>query len=110
RHVLHAQGRLADAYRYALAFLAAHADTRIEAHVVADHGHVLERFRAAADQRGALDGVGDLAVLDHVGLAGGEHKLAVGDVDLATAEVDRIQPLLHAGDDLLRVLVAAEHV
>ena len=73
-------------------------------HVVADHRHARQRVGAVADQRRALDRIGDLAVLDHVGLGGGEHELAAGDVHLAAAEVDRVQAVLDRGDDLLRVL------
>ncbi|ABA47973.1 hypothetical protein BURPS1710b_3335 [Burkholderia pseudomallei 1710b] len=110
RHVVEPQRRLADADGHALAFLAAHADARVEPHVVADHAHVLERFRAAADQRRALDRIRDLAVLDHVCLGRREHELAVRDVDLAAAEVHRVQAVLDRFDDLPRVLVAVEHV
>jgi hypothetical protein len=41
--------------------------------------------------------------------AGREHELAVGDVDLTTAEVDRVQALVDRGDDLRRVAIAVEH-
>src|SRR5260221_14556680 len=75
-HAIDAQGRLADAYRHALAFLAAHADTRIELHVVADHGDPVQDLRTVADQGSALDRIGDLAVFDHVGFAGREHEFA----------------------------------
>src|SRR5690242_3421056 len=68
RHLLDAQRRLPDAHRHALTFLPAHADAAIQRHIVADHRHVLERFRPAADQRRALHRIRDLAVLDHVRL------------------------------------------
>src|SRR3569623_112464 len=90
RHAVDAQGRLADAHRHALPFLAAHPDAGIEPHVVAYHRHAVQHLRTIADQRGAFYRIGDLAVLDHVRLARGEHELAVGDVDLAAAEVHRI--------------------
>src|ERR1700751_3726128 len=105
RHLVDTQRRLTDAHRHALAFLAAHADARIELHVVADHADEFERFRPAADQRRALDRVGDLAVFDHVRLGGREHELAVRDVDLAAAEVHRVQTVLHGRDDFLRGFV-----
>src|SRR5262245_38535027 len=73
------QGRLADADGHALAFLAAGADPRIECQVVADHADLGQHVRAVADERGALHGLADLAVLDQVGLGAGEHELAVGD-------------------------------
>ena len=67
-------------------------------------------LRAAADNGGALDRVQDLAVFHPIGFAGGEHKLARGDVHLAAAKVGGVQALLDAGHDFFRVLVAAQHV
>src|SRR5207245_11703687 len=63
----------------------------------------LFRSGAVADERGAFDRVGHLAVLDQVRLGGREHELAVGDVDLAAAEIRGVEAFLHAADDLLRV-------
>src|SRR5260370_3013345 len=110
RSAVDAQRGLAHAHRHALAFLAAGANAAVQAHVVADHGDVLERFRTAAHDGRALDGVLDLAVLDPIGLAGGEHELAAGDIDLAAAEVGGVQALLDRGHDFLRLPVATEHV
>ncbi len=50
------------------------------------------------------------SVLDQVGLGGGEDEFAVGDIDLAAAEVGGVQAFLHAGDDFLRIALAGEHV
>jgi hypothetical protein len=77
-----------------LAFLAAGADAAVELQVVADHADARQHVGAVADQRRALDRRADLAVLDQVGLARGEHEFARGDVDLAAAEIDRVQALL----------------
>src|SRR5437016_306234 len=77
------EGRLADAAGNPLAVLAAGADARIELKVVADHRRLLHDLRPAADQGRALDCGTDLAVLDQVGLGGGEGELARRDVDLA---------------------------
>ena len=52
--------RLAYADGHALPILAARAHTRVEREVVADHGHLRQRIRAVADQRRALDRIGDL--------------------------------------------------
>jgi hypothetical protein len=49
-------GRLADADRHALAFLAAGADAGVEAHVVADHRDAGQHVRAVADQVAPLTG------------------------------------------------------
>jgi len=77
----------------------------VEHHVVADHADLLQHVRAVADQGGALDRGPDLAVLDEIGLGGAEDELARGDVDLAAAEIDGVEPLLDRGQDLLRVAV-----
>src|SRR5262249_7186328 len=94
--------RLADADRHALAVLAAGADALVELHVVADHRDAGERIRPVADQHRALDRRTDLAVLDQVRFGGVEHELARGDVDLAAAEIDRVEPALDRADDLVR--------
>ena len=51
--------------------------------------------RPVADQHRALDRRADLAVLDAVGLGALEHVFARGDVDLAAAEIHRIDAVLH---------------
>src|SRR5688572_11283922 len=102
--------RLADAYRHALTGLAAHADAVVELHVVADHRYPVHGVRAVADQHGALDRLGYLAVLDHVGLGAAEHEFSGRDVHLAAAERDGVDALLHRRDDLFRRLVAGGHV
>src|SRR5579859_656818 len=106
---IHAQRRLADADRDTLAVLTAGADAVVELQVVADHGDLMQRVRAAADQGGTLDRGADPAVLDQVGLGCGEHELAVGDVNLAAAEIDGVEAALHRLDDLVRRMVAAQH-
>src|ERR1035438_4236760 len=103
-----AQRRLADADRHALPFLAANADAGVEPHVVANGTHPRQRVGAVADQRRALDGVQDAAVLDPERLARREHELAASDVDLAAAEVGRVKASFQPGDDLFLRPVAAE--
>src|SRR5262245_2293793 len=68
RDAVHTQGGLADAYRHALAVLAAGADARIELEIVADHRNPVEVGRSVADQHGSLQRLRQLAVLDLVGL------------------------------------------
>jgi hypothetical protein len=68
--------------------------------IVADHGDVFEGFGAVADEGGVADGGGDFAVFDEVGLGGGEDEFAVGDVDLAAAEVDGVEAALDGADDV----------
>jgi hypothetical protein len=45
----------------------------------------------------------NLAGLDHVGLARREHELAVGNIHLAAAEVDRVQTVFDGTNDLFRI-------
>src|SRR3954468_816104 len=104
------QRGLADADRHALPFLAAGADAFVELEVVADHADARQYIGPVADERGALDGRTELAVLDQIGLAGGEHELAGGDIHLAAAEIDGIDTLVHRGDDLTRIGLAGPHV
>src|SRR5690606_13709135 len=65
---------------------------------------------AVADQGRALDRGGNAPVLNQVGLAGGKHELAAGDVQLAAAEVGAVDTLLHRADDLLRLALPGQHV
>jgi len=44
-----AQGRLADANRHALSFLATGANAKVHAHVIADHGHPRQGVRPVAN-------------------------------------------------------------
>src|ERR1700691_330219 len=81
--------RQSHAHRHRLAVLAAYANARVEFEVVTHHRDTSEHVGAVADERRALDRTSHLAVLDQVGLGSREHELAVGDVDLAAAEVDR---------------------
>src|SRR5690606_5165626 len=96
--------------RHALAGLAAHAYAVVELQIVAHHGHAVHGVRAVADQHGALDRLGHLAVLHHVGLGSPEHDFSRGDVHLAAAEGDGIDAALHRGDDLLGRVLALGHV
>ncbi len=101
---------MTDTDRHALPLLAADADTAIQRKVATHHGDLAHRLGAVADQSRALDGGGDLAILDEVGLGGGEDKLAGGDVHLTAAEVGGIDALLHRGDDLGRIVLTRQHV
>src|SRR5207237_4839187 len=100
---VHAQGRLADPDRHALAILAAGADPVIELEVVADHRDLVHRVGAVADQGGALDRRADLAVLDQICFGSGKDELARSDIDAAAAEIDRVEAALDRAHDLLRV-------
>src|SRR6202044_3200191 len=94
----------------ALPRLAAGANALIQCEVIADHRHILQRFRPVADEGCAFDGAGNLPVLDEVGLGGREDELAVSDVDLTTAEVDGVEATFDGLDDVLGHVVAVEHV
>ncbi len=101
---------MADTDRHALPLLAADTNPAIQRKIAAHHGDLAHRLGAVADQGRALDGSGDLAILDEVGLGGGEDKLAGGYVHLAATEVGSINALLHRGDDLGRIVLTRQHV
>ena len=50
----------------------------------------LQHLRAVADEVALAERLGDLAVLDEVGLGHAEHEVAGGGVDLAAAEVGHV--------------------
>src|SRR3984957_319688 len=110
RNTVDAQGGLADADRDALAVLAAGADAVVELEIVPDHRPPVQVGRPVADQHGALDRRADFAVLEPIGFGAFEHVFARSDVDLAAAEIDGVDAVLHRGDDLARVAVAGQHV
>src|ERR1700675_2598523 len=99
RKAVDPERRLADADGHALALFAASADAGIEREIVADHGDPREHVGAGADQRRAFHRISDLAVFDHVRFGRREDELAAGDVDLAAAEIDRVEPALDRRDD-----------
>src|SRR4051794_15967788 len=63
---IYLQGRDSYAYWDGLAVFAAGAHAFVQFQVAANHRHTREDVRAIADQRGILNGSGNLAVLDHV--------------------------------------------
>src|SRR5690606_21981270 len=84
--------------------------TAVQLQVVADHGDAVHHLRTIANQRGAFHRRGDLAVLDEIGLTGGKHELAAGDIHLTAAQIGAVDPLLHRPDDLLRIALPGQHV
>src|SRR5580658_556655 len=103
------QRGLPHAHRDALAVLAADADAGVEGEVVADHGDAGERRGAVADQGGALHRRAQLAVLDQVGLAALEDKLAAGGVDLAAVELGAVDAAVGGRDHVLELVGSAQH-
>src|SRR5580658_5725230 len=51
-----------------------------------------------------------MAVFNQVGFRSRKDKLAVGDVHLAAAKVDGIESTLDGSDDIVRSLVAGQHI
>src|ERR1700693_3725982 len=100
----------ADAHGDGLSVFAAGADAFVEFQIVAHHGDTGEDVGAVADQRGALDGCGHVAVFDEVGLGGGKDKFSAGDIHLAAAEVHRVHAVLDGADDVFRIVLAGKHV
>ena len=107
RQPLNTQRRLADADGHALAFFTADADAFVERHVVTDHGDFGERVGPVANQRSALDRVHQFAVFDLPCFIHGEHEFAVGDIDLAAAEIHGVNAVFDARDDFLRIAITA---
>src|SRR5579875_1200062 len=100
------QRRLTDADGDTLAVLAARTDAGVERKIIADHADAAQIGRPVADQHGALDGRTEPAVLDLVRLGALENIFPRGDVDLAAAEAHRVEPVLHRGNDLFRIMDA----
>src|SRR5512133_3254704 len=100
----------ADTDGHGLAVFAAGAYAFVELQIVADHRYACEDVRAVADQRGAPDGSGDLAIFDHVGFGRPEDKLSVGDIDLSPAEVHSVHTALHGANNVFGIVLAREHV
>src|ERR1700722_11956272 len=98
----------AHAHRHALPVLAARPDAVAHLDVVAEHRDLAQDLGAVADEVHALQGRGDLAVLDEVALGQREDEVAVGDVDLTPAELLRIHPAFHAPEDLLGITLTGE--
>jgi hypothetical protein len=65
-HAVEFDGGDADTHWDALTFFAADPNALIELQVVADHRHVLQRFRTIANERCSANGCGYLAVLDQI--------------------------------------------
>src|SRR5215472_1631537 len=110
RHAVQFERGDTDADRHRLAVFPAGSYTLIELQIVADHGDLGQRVRAVTDQGAVLERRANLAVFDHVGLGRGKDELAVGDVYLASTEVHRIDAALYRADDVLRRIVAGQHV
>src|SRR5262249_33591942 len=106
RNSFHPQRRLPNADRDARAGLAAGTDSRVPCRVVAYHSDAMEIGRAVANQPGALQRCAKFAVFDFVGLGALEDILAGGDVDLTTAEIGGIDPVLHGCDNFGRIACA----
>src|SRR6266403_1773751 len=107
---VHLQGWNADSYGDRLSVFATGPDAFVEFQIVAHHGDAREHVRAIADQRGAFDGGGDVAVFDEIGLGGGEDEFSAGDVHLAATEVYGVHAMLDRTDDVFRIVLPRQHV
>src|SRR5882672_11264700 len=101
-------GRTSDADRHALPVLSARPDPVAHLDVFTEHRHAAQDFRTIADQVYALERRGDLAIFDEITLGQREDEVAIGDVHLAAAEFARIDPTLHASEDLVGVVRAGQ--
>ena len=103
-------GRDADAHGHGLSVFPAGAYAFVEFQIVAHHGNASQNIGAVANQSCAFDRGGDPAIFDHVGLGSGEHKLSVGDVHLAAAEIYCVNAMLDRSNDVARIVFASQHV
>src|SRR5208337_1630299 len=103
-------GRNADAHRHGLPVLTASADAFVELQIVAHHGDPRQDIGTVADQRSAFDRRRDVPVFNHVRFGSSKYKLAVGDIDLAAAEVHGVDAALHRADDVFRIVLPRQHI
>src|SRR6266404_4367468 len=89
-----------------LSFFSAYADAGIQLKIVADSGHMFERFWTITPQRRSPHGRGHFAVFDQVSFRRGEREFPVGDVDLTPAELHSIQTPLHRSDYVIPAIEA----
>ena len=89
--------------------LATHANAFVEGHIIADASNSRQYARPISDQRGALDRLGNLAVPDPVGLGAGKDELSAGDIDLPAVEALGVNAILDPRDELIRIVLPAEH-
>src|SRR5688572_26572667 len=99
----------ADADGHRLPLFAARPDAVGELDVGAEHVDLAEHIGAVADQVHAFERRRDLPVLDQIALGEREDEVAVADVDLPTGELLGVHTALHARDDLLVRVRAAQH-
>ena len=86
-----------------------HVPGHAHGEVVAEQVDVLQHLRAVADEVALADRVGELAVLDQVGLGHAEHEVAGGGVDLAAAELGDVDAVVGGPDDLVGIVGAVQH-
>src|ERR1700687_1107759 len=109
RQAIDAHCRQADTNGHRLTILAARADAFVEVQIVTHHTDALEHIGTVADQCGTLDWPRDLARFDEIRLARRKHELAIGDVDLTTAEVRGIQAAIDGANNVFGGRLAGEH-
>src|ERR1700678_3436156 len=109
-HAVDLNSRDAHSYRNGLSIFAASADAFVEFQIVAHHRDASQHVRAVADQSCSFDGRGDVAVFDHVGFRGSEDEFSVGDIDLASAEVDGVDATLHRANNVFGIVLTGEHL
>src|SRR5579872_2399435 len=88
--------RTADAHGYALAVLAAGPDAVADLDVAPEERHPAEHVRPVSDEIHSFERGRDFPVLHEVALRQGKDEVAVGDVDLPSAELLRVDAALHA--------------
>ena len=94
------QSRLTDTDRHRLSFLAAGTNTAIEFEIRTDHRDLAKHSRTVTDEHCAFDRSSQLSFLDEISLVHGENEFARRNVNLAAAEVWRINALINRSNDL----------
>ena len=98
---------LSNTDRPPLACLAAIPNAGITRHVIADAADLLQRCCAISDQGRAFHWGAHCSVLDAVRFGAAEDELAIRDVHLTAAKVDRINPILEVSHQCFGRCVAA---
>ena len=101
---------MTDTDRHRLSFLAAGTNAAIEFEIRTDHRDLAKYSRPVTDEHCTFDRSGQLSFLDEIGLVHGENEFARRNVDLAAAEVRRVNAFVYRSYDLLGIVLACQHV
>jgi hypothetical protein len=72
------------------------------------HHYITQRFRTVSDEIDALQRCGESAIFDEVALGQRKNEVAIGDIDLPSAELLGEDAVLHALHDVLGIVGAGQ--